>query len=355
MFRYFGSKSSNAVEVARLAMNGFAGETAADAFGGLGTIGAVLKGNGLHVTTCDLLHMPNAFQHSRIVCQRRPSFVKLRNETGLRSADQLLVFLNTRRSKRSWFVEEFSDKRPFFTRENAERIAGAWNHIRKWNEAAVISESERKYLISSLLNGVDACANTAGTYYAYLKQWHRKALRPFEIKWIPIQLGNVAGTAHIGDALECLRGKQFDLLYLDPPYNARDYSRYYHLPESLAKLERPKTNPESLSGQPLGKLDTTPLIRRSVELDYLDQLITQIGWKRLMVQYSDGAHIPMTELRTFLRSKGRTTEHIVAALGYTTSSTIRNQQHHVFIVDHASSTTSKCARQLRRTRTVRTN
>lgn len=344
MFRYFGSKTSNATTVAEIAMRGFSGKSAADAFGGLGTIGAVLKHAGLRVTTCDVLHMPNAFQHSRIVCQQRPSFRKLRKEVGFSSSDELLAYLNTRSLGRSWIVDEFSDARPFFTRENAVKIAGSWNAIKRWDQAGLLTESERKYLIASLLNGVDACANTAGTYYAYLKHWHRKALRPFQFKWIPVQQGSIAGEALIGDAQACLRGKSFDLLYLDPPYNFRDYSRYYHLPETLAKLERPKTNPHSLSGQPLGQLDTSPLVRRSAKLAYLDGLISSVRWKRLVVQYCEGSHIPMSELRDMLSSKGKFEEHILPALGYTTSSHTREQKHHVFIVNHESSTTTRRAR-----------
>lgn len=353
MFRYFGSKHSSAAQVATLSTQGFSGSTAADAFGGLGTIGAVLKSSGFQVTTCDVLQMPNAFQHARIVCQSRPRFTRLRQQTELKTAEDVLQHLNTRRAERSWLVSEFSEKRQFFTKENATRIAGAWNAIRRWEEAGWLTESDRKFLVASFLNSMDPCANTAGTYYAYLKHWHRKALRPFQMKWIPVQEGVGGGQAMIGDALDCLKGKHFDLLYLDPPYNSRDYSRYYHLPESLASLKRPTTNPDSVSGVPKQMLPASPLIRNSAEAIYLDKLISEVYWKRLVVQYCDGSHIPMGDLREILHAKGRVQEHILPSLGYTTSAKARQHSHHVFIVDHASSQTSKRASSSTRTRTVR--
>lgn len=339
MFRYFGSKHSSATQVAQLATTGFSGTTAADAFGGLGTIGAVLKRSGFKVTTCDVLKLPNAFQHARIVCQERPRFTRLRKAACLQTGSAILEHLDTRRADRSWLVTEFSTQRQFFTRDNASRIAGAWNAIKRWNEDGLLSESERKYLLASFLNSMDPCANTAGTYYAHLKLWHRKALKPFHMKWIPVQKGVAGGQALVGDALDVLRGKTFDLLYLDPPYNRRDYSRYYHLPESLASLKRPDTNPDSASGVPIRMLDASPLIRKSAEASYLQELISSVHWKRLVVQYCEGSEIPMSELREMLRQTGKLQEHVLPALGYTTAAQARQHKHHVFIIDKAA---AKC-------------
>jgi adenine-specific DNA-methyltransferase len=344
MFRYFGSKHSSATQVAQLATQGFSGATAADAFGGLGTIGAVLKRSGFRVTTCDVLKLPNAFQHARIVCQERPRFSRLRKTTGLHTGADILEHLDTRRADRSWLVTEFSTERQFFTRDNASRIAGAWNAIKRWDEDDLLTDSERKYLLASFLNSMDPCANTAGTYYAHLKQWHRKALKPFQMKWIPVQVGVAGGQALVGDALEVLRGKRFDLLYLDPPYNRRDYSRYYHLPESLASLKRPNTNPDSASGVPTKMLDASPLIRKSAGASYLQELISSVQWKRLVVQYCEGAQIPMSELRDMLGDAGRLQEHVLPALGYTTATQARRQKHHVFIVDAMQAKQVACIR-----------
>lgn len=333
MFRYFGSKHSSAAQVAQLATTGFSGKTAADAFGGLGTIGAVLKTAGLKVTTCDVLKLPNAFQHARIVCQERPRFNRLRKAVSLETSRAILEYLNTRRADRSWLVTEFSTQRQFFTPENASRIAGAWNAIKRWNEDGLLSESERKYLLASFLNSMDPCANTAGTYYAHLKHWHRKALKPFQMNWIQVPAGMAGGQALVGDALDVLRGKTFDLLYLDPPYNRRDYSRYYHLPESLASLKRPHTNPSSASGVPIQIPDASRLIRKSAEAGYLQELICSVQWKRLVVQYCEGSEIPMSELRAMLSQAGKLQEHVLPAPGYTTAARARRHKHHVFIVD----------------------
>ncbi|WP_081626867.1 DNA adenine methylase [Herbaspirillum frisingense] len=333
MFRYFGSKASTAQGVADLALEGLHSATVADAFGGIGNIGAAFKRRNCQVTTCDLLDVPNAFQHTRLVCQRIPHFGKVREELQLDSIDSVLAALNGTSRASSWFVREYSEQRNFFTAGNAVRIGSTWATLCRWNKRGLLSENERKYLIASFINSVDACANTAGTYYAYLKTWHRKALRPFEMSFFPIETGFKAGQALKGDALECLRGKSFDVLYLDPPYNARDYSRYYHLPETLAGLRPLKIDIESKAGQPFVRADKGPAIRKAMHLSYLTELISSVKWKRLVVQYADGAFIQIPQLKEALACQGRLKSYEVSALGYMSKNGTRQHKQHVFVID----------------------
>lgn len=333
MFRYFGSKASTAPLVADLAWDGFSPVTVADAFGGLGNMGAEFKRRGCKVTTCDILSFPNSFQHARIACQRIPSFLTVRKELGIDGVPQLLEVLNTTNKPSRWFIREYSDTRQFFTPENARRIGAAWAEIIRWNRKGWLSDSERKYVIASLINSADACANTAGTYYAYLKNWDRKALKPFVMQWLPVEAGQNAGVALQGDALECLADKKFDLLYLDPPYNARDYSRFYHLPETLAKLKTVRIDSDSKAGQPLQRSTMGTAIRNAMRPPYLVSLIDAVRWKRLVVQYAEGAYIPLKQLHNVLNEFGDVVTHEIPATGYRTTKGTRQQKHHVFIVD----------------------
>ncbi|WP_186081709.1 DNA adenine methylase [Burkholderia gladioli] len=339
--RYFGSKSSTLEAVVDLALDGMRIQTAADAFGGLGTIGAALRQRNVRVTTCDILSMPHAFQHARVVCSSVPRYLHVRRNLNLDSREAVLDHLVQQRNSRSWIVNEFARQRMFFTVENAIRIAGVWDEMCRWNENGWLSTSERAHLVSSFVDAMDACANTAGTYYAHLKHWDRKALRPFTLSFLPASSGFPPGQALRGDALETLRGRNFDLLYLDPPYNDRDYARYYHLPESLAQLNRPRTNPDSLAGLPKTIGVESAQFRQAMRLDYLQKLLGEVGWKRVVVQYCDDAFIPLPDLRACLSARGTMTEYEVNALGYTTTSRKRRSRHHVFIVDRPTGSPTK--------------
>ena len=320
--------------VLRLSLAGAGIKTAADAFGGLGTIGAALRARNIHVTTCDLLKMPHAFQYSRIVSIRRPRYLAVRKSLGLKSSQEFQSYIGRLKSGRSWIVREFSDDRKFFLKQNASKIAGIWHALKSWKEEELLSKAEECHLVASLVNSADLCANTAGTYYAHLKKWDRRALRDFQFDWIPLSNGGISGRALLGDALESLAGKSFDLLYLDPPYNSRDYSRYYHFPESLASLERPKTNKDSAAGVPLIEGRNFGKATHAWVGDYVSKLIAAVNWGRCVLHYCDEAFVPLDVMREILSEYGVVEEYEVDALGYTTVSKRRGTMHRIFIVDN---------------------
>ncbi|WP_447732255.1 DNA adenine methylase [Pseudomonas shirazensis] len=333
MFRYFGSKASTASIVADIALEGFESATIADAFGGLGNIGAEFRKRGCSVTACDLLHFPNAFQHVRLVCKDVPLFSKVRAHLNLGSVEDFLVYINSQSSQSSWFVQEYALKRSFFSVANAEKIAGAWSCISFWTSAGLLNADEDKFLLVSLLNCMDAVANTAGTYYAYLKVWDRKALKDFKFQWFSGVVDGPVGLALQGDALSCLAGKNFDVLYLDPPYNARDYSRYYHLPETLSKFEELPIDAMSKCGQPIQRSRAGTQIREAMKLPYLVELISAVNWERLVIQYADGAHIYLDDMKSCLQAMGSLKIHTIPALGYQSTNGTRRHTHHVFVID----------------------
>lgn len=334
MFRYIGSKAATANSVRDIVAGLEGVDSVADAYGGIGTIGSVMKSVGYQVHSCDALTFPHAFQVARIECNARPRFQRICREVGVAGAGELAELLSSTRSLDSWFVREYARRRGFFTLENASAIAGAWALIREWDAAGLLSRLEKAYLIASFLNSMDAVANTAGTYYAFLKETHRKAKRPFCFSWLPVTKGNPGCTAFLGDALEMLRGNRYGLLYLDPPYNKRNYANYYHLPETLAHLAELELSDSSQSGVPRQQHFGADSVRHGTDLDYIETLIENVSWRHLIVHYCDDAHIPLKTLRRSLRRYGQLREHKISALGYTTSNTARKAVHNVFVVSH---------------------
>ena len=113
-----------------------------------------------------------------------------------------------------------------------------------------LTSGEKAFLVASLVDSMDRVENTAGTYYAYLKGLSRKARRPFRFHLVSPVKGGSSCSAHLMPAEELVAMKEWDVLYLDPPYNERSYSGYYHLPESMSRLETPQCT--GLSGSPTG-------------------------------------------------------------------------------------------------------
>lgn len=167
--RYLGSKTSTTEQVYQRITGLIPRGSFCDPFGGVGIVGAFFKRRGFSVWSGDILRNAHYFQVARIQRNRRPSFRLLRKSLRLDSTAEVVQMLNEAHQKDGWFEREYSRKRQFFIAENAQRIAGCRLMIRSWTRDELVSEQEKAVLLASLVNSMDKVANTAGTYYAYLK------------------------------------------------------------------------------------------------------------------------------------------------------------------------------------------
>ena len=86
---------------------------------------------------------------------------------------------------------------------------------------------------------MDRIANTVGHYDAYRKNADFKKKLVLNVLLPEIDL-NLNNRIFNEDANELIERIECDLLYLDPPYNSRQYSDAYHLLENVARWEKPE-------------------------------------------------------------------------------------------------------------------
>lgn len=272
------------------------------------------------------------FQVARIQLNDIPCFSGLVDNLGFGDADSVASYLNQLPLSNGWLVREYAEARSFFTVENASRIQACWNTVRGWNDRGWISKSEWACLIASLIDSADRVANTAGTYYAHLKQFHRKALRPFSFEFIPISHGG-SGETLWGDATSLVHQRSFDVLYLDPPYNQRAYARYYHLPETLASGACPVVLGKS--GVPAGPVIKSRFNSRTQAYAALKELLAGADFRLLIFHYADDGLITPDELRALFATYSSVEERVVRSKGYSANPAARTTNHRVYIVENA--------------------
>ena len=98
--------------------------------------------------------------------------------------------------------------------------------------------NEYKFLNASLLTSIDKVANTASVYGAFLKKFKTSAKHKLELKAIHIQEtlnNNKVFNEDINS--EVILEQKYDIVYLDPPYNQRQYSSNYHPLNYIAKYD----------------------------------------------------------------------------------------------------------------------
>src|SRR5690606_347821 len=147
--------------------------------------------------------------------------------------------------------------RRYYTDENARRIDAALHHVRRWCRAGRLERGEHHLLLASLLNAADRVANISGTYGAYLKRWQASSLAPLTLRPIEIFESDLPHQAFRGDANELITRIEGDVLYVDPPYNHRQYPANYHVLEVIAEYPD-VADPELYEASLYGKTGLRP-------------------------------------------------------------------------------------------------
>lgn len=287
-----------------------------DPFGGMSTIGALFKENGYQVYSGDILKFANCFQISRIEINHKIQFRKLKKEINVKTNSDLELYMNNIPDKKKWFTNEYAVKRKFFTLKNAKRIEACVNEIYKWKAAQLLNRKEYAYLISSLIDSMDKIANTAGTYYAYLKEFNRKSLKNFKFQFIKTTRGAPGSKAYLQNANTLIKKKYYDIIYLDPPYNERCYASYYHLPETLATGKFLQTHGKA--GLTIYKKKKSDFNNKGA-FNKLEELLGEAKFQLLAFHYTDNGLISRNDIRNLLKQYGKVEEKIITSMGYSTN------------------------------------
>lgn len=130
-------------------------------------------------------------------------------------------------------------RRMYFTEHNAKKCDGIRLAIEDMRSKNEIDDNEYFFLLGSLINSMDKYANTASVYGAYLKQIKKSAQNEMKLTALPITDTKVQCQIYNDDISELVKHVSGDILYLDPPYNARQYCTNYHLLETIARYDNP--------------------------------------------------------------------------------------------------------------------
>lgn len=233
-----------------LARRGVTGGTLLDVFAGTASVARHFRGRGFRVRTNDLLWSSYAIQRAYVQLGGLPDLsgvvatapVRRFRECAQDDLAATLAFLSEGLSPREGLIsrqyaEGGQADRLFFSRDNGLRIDAAHAQLVAWRAERRLDEDGFYLLLALLLEAADRVANISGTYGAFLKQLQVNAKEPLRLRAPELPLGP-AGRAYRGDANQTVRQVQVDTLYIDPPYNHRQYVKNYHVLEVLAELHQ---------------------------------------------------------------------------------------------------------------------
>ena len=176
----------------------------------------------------------------------------------------------------NYFSINFGDK--FFDMMTSRLIGYIRDDLE--TKRSILTEKEFAILLASLIYSIDRLANTLGHYEAYVK----KAITPRKLILRMIDVNNFSGAEiYQEDANQLARNIHADVVYIDPPYNSRQYSRFYHLLETLVQWTKP-----ALFGVAMKpKEENMSVYCRSSAFTAFQDLIAHIDARYLIVSYNN--------------------------------------------------------------------
>ena len=273
-------------------------ESILDVFGGTG-VGNYFSEKGKSVYINDLLYsnycIYNAFLSNKKFDEKKIEKI----------IDQ---YNNIDKIKDNYFSDTFKDT--YFSKNDCMKIGYIREDIETRYSKGEITDKEKYILIASLLYSMDRIANTVGHYDAYRKK--QKLKDCFEMFGLSINK-NIKQRNEIYnlDANELVKKVKADIIYIDPPYNSRQYGDAYHLLENVAQWKKPKVYGIAK------KMD-----RSSIKSNYctnkasnsFKNLIEDCNCKYILVSYNNmgqkgnvrsQAKISDTEILEILNNKGK--------------------------------------------------
>ncbi|MGI0060274.1 MAG: DNA adenine methylase [Nitrosotalea sp.] len=232
------------------------------------------------------------------------------------------------------FYSENYGKR-YFGSNDSKRIGYIREDIE--TKRAELTEKEYCILIASLIYSVDKIANTVGHYDAYIRKEPED--NRFVLNMIKPVDTNSNFRIFLDDANQLVRKIKADIVYIDPPYNSRQYSRFYHILETLALGETPELYGTALKPEP--KTEKTSEYCKTKAPVVFQDLINNLDCKYIVVSYNNTYNskshssenkITLKQIRDALKKRGKTKVHKKSYRFFTCGKTeFKNHQELVFI------------------------
>lgn len=208
----------------------------------------------------------------------------------------------------NYVSDNYGDK--YFSYNDAKLIGQIRQCIYDGYEDKSINKREHDILLASLLYSFDKISNTVGHYEAYIKG--HKVPDRFEYKLIKPIKHTKKVFIYREDSNELCRIIKADIAFVDPPYNSRQYSRFYHVLETIVKWDQPELIGVARKPQ---EENMSEYCRNAAPVVFKD-LVDHLNSKYIVVTYnntydskstSSRNKISLEEITEILNARGKTT------------------------------------------------
>jgi adenine-specific DNA-methyltransferase len=270
------------------------GKTICDIFAGTGAIGRAFKTDAGKIIANDIEYYSFVLNRNYIGNHKPLDYqIFLEELNGMYGRTDGFIFRN--------YCAGSGSARQYFSDENGKRIDAIRQKIQDWFEDKRIGEDLYFFLLSCLLEAADAVANTASVYGAFLKHLKKTAQRQLFLQPAIFALNDADHQVYNEDSNSLIRDIEGDILYMDPPYNHRQYGANYHMLNTIALYDDFK--PSGKTG--LRSYERSRWCVKNEVSEVFDDLIGKAKFKYIFLSYNNEGLMSLEEVRKIMQKYGR--------------------------------------------------
>jgi len=299
MMNYIGSKLKLSSwikdEIKAVAGSDLSNKVFCDMFAGTGIIGRTFKQDVKKVIANDLEYYSYILNRHYIA-----------NNTEIEDREYYIERLNNLPLVDDGFIYQnyclgSGSGRQYFSDENGKKIDTIRIEIERWYNNEEIDDDLYYFLLASLIESVDKVANTASVYGAFLKHLKKPAQKKLILEsadFIPTNSPNIVFNEDSNRLIKSISG---DILYLDPPYNQRQYGANYHLLNTIA-LYKP-FKPKGKTGLPT--YNRSSYCKKSEVINSFEELIKNADFKYIFLSYNNEGLVNQKDIENIMERYGK--------------------------------------------------
>ncbi|SNR54964.1 DNA adenine methylase [Lutibacter flavus] len=199
------------------------------------------------------------------------------------------------------YCENGSEGRLYFSAENGKKIDAIRIQIESWKAKNEINEDAYFYLLASLIESADKVANTASVYGAYLKKIKKSAQKTIVVEPANFDITKKNHQVFNLDSNKLIKKIKGDILYLDPPYNARQYGSNYHLLTTIAKYD--DFVPQGKTG--LRNYYRSSYCKKNEVKNSFEELIKNANFRYIFLSYNNEGLMSENEVSEIMSAYGK--------------------------------------------------
>lgn len=295
------------------------GSVFCDLFSGTTTVAKHFKKKGYTVIANDLLEFSYALARAYIKNNKYPLFRGLKGlvegvNGSIENISRIIDYLNNLSPAQGFIYKNYCPdgtknsqyQRQYFSDENGKRIDAIRTKIKEWGDKGLISDDEFYILLASLIEAVPYVANISGNYAAFLKSWDPRALKPLKLRVPEIPPSIRRNKVFKEDANSLIRKISCDILYMDPPYNERQYASNYFLLELIAEgwFNGNKPAIYGKTGMRPYENQKSAYCQKGYVKNMFNDLIKNADTKFMLLSYNDEGLMKKKEIIDILSSRG---------------------------------------------------